>query len=59
MDITDAASIAAARESGSSLTDGLDGLVNNAGTGIAGPLELLPSTTFAPRSRSTSSARWR
>ena len=44
LDVTDAASIAAARESVEKAVgeDGLAGLVNNAGIGIAGPLEFLP-----------------
>lgn len=39
IDVTDAASIAAAVDQ---LGDGLDAVVNNAGIGIAGPLEVLP-----------------
>jgi NAD(P)-dependent dehydrogenase (short-subunit alcohol dehydrogenase family) len=44
LDVTDAASIAAARETVEKATGdaGLAGLVNNAGIGIAGPLEFLP-----------------
>ena len=46
IDVTDEASIGAARERVDALAQGLDGLVNNAGTGIAGPLELLPMEHF-------------
>lgn len=43
LDVTDAAQIEAAAEQISTLTGGsLDGLVNNAGIGVAGPLEVLP-----------------
>ncbi len=49
LDVTDAAQVAAARErveeqaarAGSSVRGGLDALVNNAGIGIGGPLELV------------------
>lgn len=44
LDVTDAGSIAAAAERIASVREGagLDGLVNNAGTAFAGPLEYLP-----------------
>lgn len=44
LDVTDPASIAAARETVEKAAgaDGLAGLVNNAGIGVAGPLEFLP-----------------
>jgi len=44
LDVTDAASIAAAAETVAEATggNGLAGLVNNAGIGVAGPLEVLP-----------------
>jgi NAD(P)-dependent dehydrogenase (short-subunit alcohol dehydrogenase family) len=44
LDVTDAASIAAARETVAKATGdaGLAGLVNNAGIAVAGPLEFLP-----------------
>lgn len=44
LDVTDAASIAAARDAVERATAGagLAGLVNNAGIGVAGPLEFLP-----------------
>jgi NAD(P)-dependent dehydrogenase (short-subunit alcohol dehydrogenase family) len=43
LDVTDAAQIEAATEQISAVTGGsLDGLVNNAGIGVAGPLEALP-----------------
>ncbi len=44
LDVTDAAQIEAAAEQISTVTGGsLDGLVNNAGIGVAGPLEALPA----------------
>jgi NAD(P)-dependent dehydrogenase (short-subunit alcohol dehydrogenase family) len=44
LDVTDAAEIEAAAEQVSAVAGGmLDGLVNNAGIGVAGPLEALPS----------------
>jgi NAD(P)-dependent dehydrogenase (short-subunit alcohol dehydrogenase family) len=46
LDVTDAASIAAARETISRECDGLAGLVNNAGIVIAGPLEIVPIEEF-------------
>ncbi len=47
IDVTDEASIAAAKPRVDALAEGrLDGLVNNAGTAIAGPLELLPIDQF-------------
>ena len=48
LDVTDADSIRAAAEAVSSQTgpDGLQGLVNNAGIGIGGPLETLPIEDF-------------
>ena len=43
LDVTKPAQIEAAREQVSAVTGGsLDGLVNNAGIGVAGPLEALP-----------------
>jgi NAD(P)-dependent dehydrogenase (short-subunit alcohol dehydrogenase family) len=47
IDVTDGAQIAAARESvdaqaGASAQGGLDALVNNAGIGLGGPLEVIP-----------------
>jgi NAD(P)-dependent dehydrogenase (short-subunit alcohol dehydrogenase family) len=42
LDVTNDASIAAAADRVASLTDRFDGLVNNAGTAIAGPIEVLP-----------------
>jgi NAD(P)-dependent dehydrogenase (short-subunit alcohol dehydrogenase family) len=46
MDVTDAASVEAAAKQVLSRTAALDGLVNNAGTAIAGPMELLPIDQF-------------
>lgn len=48
LDVTDAAQIAAAAERiGAEVgTDGLDGLVNNAGIAVPGPLETLPIEDF-------------
>ncbi len=48
IDVTSAESIAAmaAKVEGEIGADGLDGLVNNAGVGIAGPLETLPIDDF-------------
>lgn len=48
LDVTDAAQIAAAAERiGAEVgTDGLDGLVNNAGIAVPGPLETLPVDDF-------------
>jgi NAD(P)-dependent dehydrogenase (short-subunit alcohol dehydrogenase family) len=42
IDITDAASIASARAELEATLGGLDGLVNNAGIGLAGPMEHVP-----------------
>ena len=44
LDVTDSASIAAASHTVAAMVDdrGLAGLVNNAGIGVAGPIELLP-----------------
>ncbi len=48
LDVTDPAQIAAARESVAAELDGrgLDGLINNAGVAIPGPLETLPIEDF-------------
>lgn len=46
LDVTDPASIAAAREFVSRECDSLGGLVNNAGIVIAGPLEIVPIEEF-------------
>ncbi len=43
LDVTDVASIVTAFEAVSSTTPALDALVNNAGTSLAGPMELLPA----------------
>jgi NAD(P)-dependent dehydrogenase (short-subunit alcohol dehydrogenase family) len=47
LDVTDAAQVASAAQQlaeqrGASVGDGLDALVNNAGIGVGGPLEILP-----------------
>ena len=46
IDVTDQSQIDAGAETVRGVTDRLDGLVNNAGTAIAGPLELLPMDQF-------------
>jgi NAD(P)-dependent dehydrogenase (short-subunit alcohol dehydrogenase family) len=46
MDVTDAGSVEAAAKLVRSKNEALDGLVNNAGTTIAGPMELLPIDDF-------------
>jgi NAD(P)-dependent dehydrogenase (short-subunit alcohol dehydrogenase family) len=46
LDVTDADAIAAAAERVGAEPDGLDGLVDNAGNAVAGPLEALPIEDF-------------
>ncbi len=46
IDVTEQSTVEAGAEKVRGLTDRLDGLVNNAGTAIAGPLELLPIDHF-------------
>jgi NAD(P)-dependent dehydrogenase (short-subunit alcohol dehydrogenase family) len=46
LDVTDPASIASARQLVASAVGGLDGLVNNAGLIVQGPVELVPETEW-------------
>jgi NAD(P)-dependent dehydrogenase (short-subunit alcohol dehydrogenase family) len=46
LDVTEAGQVAAAAERVAGHTAGLDGLVNNAGVGLASPVELLPLDDF-------------
>jgi NAD(P)-dependent dehydrogenase (short-subunit alcohol dehydrogenase family) len=56
LDVTDPAQIAAAADTVAAHTGnaGLDGLVDNAGIGVFGPLELIPSSSSGGCWRSTS-----
>lgn len=46
LDVTDSASVAAARQAVASVVDGLHGLVNNAGIIVQGPVELVPEVEW-------------
>ena len=60
LDVTDADQIAAATELIEKESEGgLDGLVNNAGVAIPGPLETIPIEDFRRQLEVTSSPTWR